>query len=71
MVTVAVMAAVSYVLMLFEFSVPFMPPFIKLDVSELPALIASFSLGPVSGAAVCLIKNLINLFRCQHLHSFS
>ena len=32
-----------------------MPTFIKMDISELPALIASFSLGPMHGAAVCLI----------------
>ncbi|MBR5468580.1 MAG: ECF transporter S component [Firmicutes bacterium] len=63
MVVTAMLSAVSAVLMIIDFSVPFMPFFIKMDVSELPALIASFSLGPVSGAAVCLIKNLINLFR--------
>ena len=28
----------------------------------MPALLASFALGPVYGAAVCLIKNIINLF---------
>ena len=56
-----VFAAVSTVLMMLSFSVPFMPAFIKLDFSELPALIASFSMGPVYGVAVCLIKNLINL----------
>ena len=38
-----------------------MPSFIKLDFSEVPALIASFSMGPVSGVLVCLIKNLINV----------
>jgi riboflavin transporter FmnP len=32
-----------------------------MDFSELPALIAAFSLGPVWGAAVCLIKNLLHL----------
>ena len=39
----------------------FIPGFVKMDVSELPALLASFSLGPVYGVAVCLIKNLLNL----------
>lgn len=56
-----VLGAVSTVLMMLSFSVPFMPSFIKLDFSELPALIASFSMGPVAGVAVCLIKNLINV----------
>lgn len=56
-----VLSAVAAVLMMLSFSVPFMPNFIKLDFSELPALIASYSMGPVAGVLVCLIKNLINL----------
>ncbi len=62
-VVTAMLSAISAILMFVDFSIPIMPAFIKLDVSELPALVASFSLGPVSGVAVCLIKNLINLFR--------
>ena len=57
----AIFAALSAALMALSFSVPFMPSFIKLDFSEVPALIASFSMGPVSGVLVCLIKNLINV----------
>lgn len=58
----ALLAAISSVLMFFSFNVPLMPSFIKLDFSELPALIASFTLGPISGVMVCLIKNMVNLF---------
>ncbi len=61
LVVTAMLSAAATVLMFLEFSVPLMPPFIKLDISELPALLASFSLGPGYGVAVCLIKNLINL----------
>lgn len=57
----AMLGAVATVLMFFDFSVPFMPVFIKMDISELPALIGAFAYGPLSGIAVCLIKNLINL----------
>lgn len=57
----AMLGAVATVLMFVSFNVPLMPSFIKLDLSELPALIASFALGPVYGVVVCLIKNLINL----------
>ncbi|MDO4941321.1 MAG: ECF transporter S component [Lachnospiraceae bacterium] len=53
--------ALSAVLMMFSFNVPLMPSFIKMDFSELPALIAAFSMGPLSGAMVCLVKNLINV----------
>lgn len=62
MTITAMLSAIGFILMFFEFSVPFMPPFIKLDISELPALIGAFSLGPVSGAAICLIKNVLHLF---------
>lgn len=58
----ALLAATATVLMALEFSVPMLiPPFIKMDFSELPALLASFAYGPLSGVAVCLVKNLINL----------
>jgi riboflavin transporter FmnP len=38
-----------------------MPSFIKLDFSELPALLAAFSIGPVAGVTVCFIKNVVDL----------
>lgn len=57
----AMLGAVAAVLMYMEFPIPIMPSFIKLDVSELPALLAAYAYGPVSGIAVCLIKNLIKL----------
>lgn len=59
----AMLSAVATVLMFVDFSVPFMPAFIKMDISELPALLASFSIGPWYGVAVCLIKNIINCMR--------
>lgn len=57
----AILGAVATVLMFISFSLPIIPSFVKLDFSELPALIAAFTMGPVSGAVVCLIKNLVNL----------
>ena len=57
----AMLSAVATVLMFFSFSVPVVPSFIKMDFSELPALIGAFSMGPVSGVMICLIKNLVNL----------
>lgn len=57
----AMLGAVAAVLMYLEFPIPIMPSFVKLDVSELPALLAAYAYGPLSGIAVCLIKNLIKL----------
>ncbi|MCR4924013.1 MAG: ECF transporter S component [Lachnospiraceae bacterium] len=57
------LSAVAFLLMFFDFSVPFMPSFIKLDISELPALIGSFAMGPFYGVLICLVKNLLHLIR--------
>ena len=59
----AMLAAVSVVLMFLSFPVPLMPSFIKMDLAELPALIGAFAYGPLAGAAVCLVKNLISLMK--------
>lgn len=56
-----ILAAIAVILMYLEFPIPIIPSFIKFDFSELPALIASFGVGPVEGLAVCLIKNLVKL----------
>ncbi len=61
LVFTAVMAAVAFVLQLLEFSVPVIPSFVKLDFSELPALLCSFAYGGGYGVAVCLVKNLLKL----------
>ncbi len=56
----AMLSAVGFVLMMIDFSLPmFIPSFVKMDISELPALLASFSLGPVYGVLVCLVKNVL------------
>ena len=55
------MSAVSFILMLLEFSTPLTPSFLKFDFSDLPAVITSFALGPGWGVAVELIKNLLHM----------
>ena len=62
MTGIGMLSAVSFIFMFFDFSVPFMPSFIKMDLSDFPALIGSFAYGPVSGVIICLIKNLLHLF---------
>jgi len=58
----AILAAVASVLMFFSFNIPLVPSFIKMDFSELPALIGAFALGPWCGVLVCLLKNIVNVF---------
>ena len=57
------LSALAFALMYLEFPIPLlMPPFIKMDLSDFPALIAAYCFGPLWGVCVCLIKNLIHLF---------
>ncbi len=58
-----IMSACGFILMTLEFPLPFIiPSFIKLDFSELPALITSFAFGPLYGVLVCFVKNLLHAF---------
>lgn len=59
--SVAILSAVSAVLMFLEFSVPLVPAFLKFDFSDFPALLASFAISPVAGVIVELIKNVLHL----------
>jgi riboflavin transporter FmnP len=61
LVSVSLLSALSSVLMFFSISIPLVPSFLKIDISELPALIAAFTVGPVAGVTVCLVKNIVNL----------
>lgn len=61
MVSISMLGAVAVVLMLFEFPLPFLPPFYKIDASELPVIIGAFAMGPLAGATIELIKILLNL----------
>lgn len=57
----AVLSAFSFALMFIEFPVPVMPPFIKFDISDLPALFGAVTLGPIYGVIIQLIKNLLHI----------
>ena len=61
MVKVSVLATISMILMFFDMSVGFAPSFLKLDFSDLPALIGAFAMGPMAGVLVQLVKNLLHL----------
>ncbi|HEX3027780.1 MAG TPA: ECF transporter S component [Clostridia bacterium] len=59
---VGILSALSFLIMFaLEFPIPFMPPFLKIDFSEIPAMLAAFALGPIAAVIVELIKNLIHL----------
>ena len=57
----AMLSAIAAVLQFVEFAIPVMPSFVKLDISDLPALLGTFALGPWWGVAIQLVKNLLHL----------
>ena len=60
-VLTAMLAGLAGALMSLEFSLPMMPPFYKIDFSDVPSIIALFSLGPVSAALVEVIKLVVKV----------
>jgi len=63
LVFTALMAALSIVLAeTIKFAVPIMPSFLKFEFSDVPAMLAALTMGPVSGLFVCLVKNVFGCF---------
>lgn len=61
-VQIAMLGAVSAVLMYLQFPIPFIaPPFFHINFAEVPVLIGGFAMGPAAGAMIELIKIVINL----------
>lgn len=60
---IGILSAISIVLALpfLEFTLPLLPVFLKLDFSDVPALLAAFALGPLAGVMVALVKNLLHI----------
>lgn len=61
LVKVGMLSAVAFLLQLLEFPLGIFPAFLQIDFSDVPALLAGFSLGPAAGVVVELIKNILHL----------
>ena len=58
----AMLSAVAFILMFIEFPIPMLiPAFIKMDFSDLPALLGAVALGPVYGVIISFMKNLLHI----------
>ena len=60
MAQMGMLSAIALVLMLFEIPLPFAPSFYEIDFSEVPVLIGCFTMGPLAGAIIELLKILLN-----------
>lgn len=61
----AVFAAIATIMMYFEFPIPFMPPFLKVDLSGAVVLVGAFILGIAPAITMIGIKDLIHLTQTQ------
>ncbi len=59
---IGILAAIAAVVQLIAFPLPFIAPsFYDMDLSDVPALIGAFSLGPVAGVIIEFIKNCLHI----------
>lgn len=62
MILIAILGSIGTILMQFNFPLPALPAFLKIDFGEIPAVIAVMTMGPVGGIAVEFIKNVMHWF---------
>lgn len=56
------LSVIGFVLMYFQLPLTFVaPPFMKLDISDLPVLMGAFTMGPVYGIIIAALKNLMHI----------
>jgi len=59
LVKISVLSVLSYILMVMDFPLPMFPSFLKLDFSDIPALLGAFAIGPVAGVFIQLVKVIL------------
>ena len=60
LIAVAMLSSISFILMLLAFPLPVLPAYLKVDFSDIPALIAAITMGPVAGILVAFLKNVLD-----------
>jgi riboflavin transporter FmnP len=59
MIKISLLSALALILMYLDFPVIPLFPWLKIDLSDVPALIGAFGLGPLAGVLIELIKNIV------------
>ena len=57
----ALLGAISAVLMYFDFPLPIAPSFMKMDLSDLPIIVGGFILCPIASIIIAIIKILLKI----------
>lgn len=61
LIILALLGTISLLLFFLNFPLPFLPPYLKIDFSDVPALMASLIFSPLAGIIVVAVKNLLYL----------
>ncbi len=61
LVKMGMLGGLRMILMLLDFPLPLFPIFLQVDLSDVPAVIGAFSMGPAAGVMIELLKNLLKL----------
>ena len=61
MTFIALMGALSTILLMFRFPLPFMPPFLSFDLAGVIEIIGGFMFGPLAAFLIILLKILLQL----------
>ena len=59
MIKISLLSALSLILMYIDFPVIPIFPWLKIDLSDVPALLGAFGFGPLAGVLIELIKNML------------
>ncbi|APC82904.1 ECF transporter S component [Clostridium botulinum] len=60
LVKISVLGTIGFLLMFIEIPIPIFPEFLKIDISDIPALVGGFALGPVAGILIEFMKNILH-----------
>lgn len=61
LIVLSLLGAISFLLFFLNFPLPFLPPYLKVDFGEIPAIIAALIFSPLAGVVVIAIKNVLYL----------
>ncbi|WP_231856252.1 ECF transporter S component [Jeotgalicoccus saudimassiliensis] len=53
---ISILSALAFILMLIQFPLPFLPPFLMLDLSDIPAFIGFILFGGIGGSLIIIMK---------------
>lgn len=62
LIKISLLSAIALILMYFDFPVIPIFPWLKIDLSDIPALLGTFGFGPLAGVIIELMKNLLYFF---------